>query len=84
MTRLPILLAEIKAGNNSYKLKNEIWKMLHLLYQLKKITKKVYNNLIMSFYFDFNWPKDFDDNLKHEIDFIIKSNEYLAENKIKS
>ena len=37
-----------------------------------------------TFYFDFNWPKDFDDNLKHEIDFIIKSNEYLAENKIKS
>ena len=37
-----------------------------------------------TFYFDFNWPKDIDDNLKHEIDFIIKSNEYLAENKIKS
>ena len=25
-----------------------------------------------TFYFDFNWPKDFDDNLKHEIEFIIK------------
>ena len=37
-----------------------------------------------TFYFDFNWPKDFDDNLKHEIDFIIKINEYLAGNKIKS
>ena len=37
-----------------------------------------------TFYFDFNWPKDFDDNLTHEIDFIIKSNECLAENKIKS
>ena len=37
-----------------------------------------------TFYFDFNWPKDFDDNLTHEIDFVIKSNECLAENKIKS
>ena len=32
LTRLPILLAEIKAGNNSYKLNNEIRQMLHLLY----------------------------------------------------
>ena len=35
------------------------------------------------FYFDFDWAKDFDKNLKHEIEFIIKSNESLAENKIK-
>ena len=46
LTRLPILLAQIKAGNNSYKLKNEIRQILHLLYQHNKITKKVYNNLI--------------------------------------
>ena len=32
ITRLPISLAQIKAGNNSYKLKNEIRKMLYLLY----------------------------------------------------
>ena len=35
-----------------------------------------------TFYFNFHWSKDAGDNLKHEI-FIIKSNESLAENKIK-
>ena len=48
LTRLPILLAKIKAGNNSYKLKNEIRQILYLLHQHNKITKKVYNNLIES------------------------------------
>ena len=41
LTRLPILLARIKAGNNSYKLKNEIKKILNLLHQHNKITKKL-------------------------------------------
>ena len=36
-----------------------------------------------TFYFDFDWPKDVDENLKHEIEFIVKSNESLAENKLK-
>ena len=36
------------------------------------------------FYFDFDLPKDIDENLKHEIGFIIKSNESLTENKIKN
>ena len=36
-----------------------------------------------TFDFDFDWPKDVDDNLKHEIEVIIKSNESLAQNKIK-
>ena len=44
LTRLPILLAQRKAGNNSYKLKDEIRKILHLLCQHNTITKKVYNN----------------------------------------
>ena len=48
LTRLPILLAQIKAGNNSYKLKNKIRETLYLLYQHNKITKKVYKSLIMS------------------------------------
>ena len=48
LTRLPILPAQIKAGNNSYKLKNEIRQILYLLKQHNKITKKVYNNLIKS------------------------------------
>ena len=43
---LPILLAQIQAGNNSTKLKNEIRKILYLLYRSKVLTKTVYNNLI--------------------------------------
>ena len=48
LTRIPILLAQIKAGNNSYKLKNETRQILYLLYQHNKISKKLYNNLIKS------------------------------------
>ena len=43
---LPILLAQIQAGNNSIKLKNEIRQILSLLYRSKLLTKTVYNNLI--------------------------------------
>ena len=39
LNKLPILLAEIKAGKKSYKLKNEIRQILYLLYQHNKITK---------------------------------------------
>ena len=45
-TQLPILLAQIKAGNNSQKLKNEIRQLLYSLYRSKKISKTVYKNLI--------------------------------------
>ena len=48
LTRLPILLAQLKAGNNSYKLKNQIRQILYLLYHHNKITKKVCNNLTKS------------------------------------
>ena len=37
-----------------------------------------------TFCFNFDWPKDVDENLKHEIEFIIKINQSLAENKIKN
>ena len=37
-----------------------------------------------TFYLDFDWPKNVDENLKYEIEFIIKSNESLAENKTKN
>ena len=37
-----------------------------------------------TFYFYFDWPKNVNRNLKHEIEFIIKSNESSAENKIKN
>ena len=36
------------------------------------------------FCFNFDWPKYIDESLKHEIEFIIKSNESLADNKIKN
>ena len=36
------------------------------------------------FCFNFDWPKDVYVNLKHEIEFIIKSNESLADNEIKN
>ena len=37
-----------------------------------------------NYYFGFDWPKDVDENLKSEIEFIITSNKSLAENKIKN
>ena len=37
-----------------------------------------------TFYFDFDWSKSYDENLKHEIEFIKESNESLAENKRKN
>ena len=37
-----------------------------------------------TFYLDFDWSKNADENLKYEIEFIIKSNESLAENKTKN
>ena len=46
--RLPILLAQIQAGNNSIKLKNEIRQILYSLYRSKVLTKTVHNNLIKS------------------------------------
>ena len=46
LNRLPILLAQIQAGNNSTKLKNEARQILHSLYRSKVLTKTVYNNLI--------------------------------------
>ena len=45
---LPIALAQVKAGNNSESLLNEIRQVLYSLYQSKQITKKVYNNIIKS------------------------------------
>ena len=46
VNRLPILLAQIQAGNNSTKLKNEARQILYLLYRSKGVTKTVYNNSI--------------------------------------
>ena len=45
--RLPIALAQVKAGNNSKSLLNEIRQIIYSLYQSEEITKKVYTNIIM-------------------------------------
>ena len=50
--RLPISLAQIKAGNNSQSFLNEIRQIAYSLYQSKEITKKVYNNILNSIRFN--------------------------------
>ena len=44
LSRLPVTLAELKAGNNSQKLKNEIRQLLYFLYRSKKLAKQLYNS----------------------------------------
>ena len=46
LSRLPIALAQLQAGNNSGKLKNEIRQLSYSLYLSKNMTKQVYNNLM--------------------------------------
>ena len=46
ISRLPITLAQLKAGNNSEKIKNEISQILYSLYRSKKITKQLYKSLV--------------------------------------
>ena len=44
--RLPILLAQLKAGSSSQKLKNEIRQIVYSLYRSKSLSKTIYNSLI--------------------------------------
>ena len=46
LSRLPISLAQLNAGNNFKKLKNEIRQLLHSLYRSKKLTKNIYASLV--------------------------------------
>ena len=46
LSRIPISLAQLKTGNNSEKLKNEIRQLLYSLYRSKKLTKQIYKSLI--------------------------------------
>ena len=48
LQRLPIALTQIKAGNNSENILNEIRQIVYSLYQSKKITEKVCNNITNS------------------------------------
>ena len=47
LKRLPIALAQVKAGNNSESLLNEIRQIVYSLYPSKEITKKVYSNILI-------------------------------------
>ena len=46
LSRLLMTLAQLKAGNNSGKLKNESRQLLYSLHRSKKLTKQLYNSLI--------------------------------------
>ena len=46
--RLPIALAQLKAGNTSENLLNEIRQIIYSLYLAKETAKKVYNNIMNS------------------------------------
>ena len=48
LQRLPIALAQVKAGNNPESLLNKTKQIVYSLYQSKEITKNVYNNIIKS------------------------------------
>ena len=45
LQRLPIALAQVKAGNTSKNVLNEISQIINSLYRAKEITKRVYNNI---------------------------------------
>ena len=46
LSRLPVTLAQLKVGNNSEKIKNEIRQLLYSLYRSKKFTKNIYKSLL--------------------------------------
>ena len=46
LQRLPIAFAQVKEGNTSENLLNEIRQITYYLYQAKEFTKKVYNNIM--------------------------------------
>ena len=46
LSRLPISLAQLKAGNNSEKIRNETRQILYSFYRSKKLTKQIYKSLV--------------------------------------
>ena len=48
LQRLTITLTQVKAGNTSENLLNEIRKIIYFLYRAKEFTKKVYSNIMNS------------------------------------
>ena len=48
LQKLPVALAQVKAGNTSENLLNDIRQIIYSLYLAKEITKKIYNNIMKS------------------------------------
>ena len=48
LQRLPVVLAQVKAGNTSGSLLNKIKQIIHSLHRATEITKKIYNNIMNS------------------------------------
>ena len=48
LQRSPTALAQVKAGNTSENLLNEIRQIIYFLHRANEITKKVYNNVMKS------------------------------------
>ena len=55
LQRLPITLAQVKAGNKSENLLNEIRQIVYSLYWAKEITKRICNNIIKSINTNVKW-----------------------------
>ena len=55
LQRLPKALAQIKRGNRSENILNEIRHIIYSLYQAKEITKKVFNNIMYSIRYNTKW-----------------------------
>ena len=89
---MTILLAQIKAETIHTNQKTESDKHIFRfktikspksLQQFNQVIIIIEENMILirdpkTFYFDFGWYKDVNENLKHKIEFIIKRNEYVA------
>ena len=48
LQKLPMALAQVKAGNTSENVLNEIREIIYSLYRAKEITKGLYNNIMNS------------------------------------
>ena len=73
--RLPIAFAQVKAGNTSENLLNQIRQIIYSLYRAKEITKKVYNNIMNLIQYEYDEYNDIKmNNTKMNTIFMISKN----------
>ena len=72
LQRLPLALAQVKAGDTSENLLNEIHQIIYSEYRAKEITKKVYNNIMNSIRLLLNLSDKI--NLKRSDKYVFLSN----------